>query len=67
MDKSFRICVRVNPEYDQPLIDILQTYNNRNLSQIVRKILRENLMSDISSNALSNTPKPNVTKWNFPK
>jgi hypothetical protein len=63
MDKSFRICVRLNPEYDQPLIEILQTYNNRNLSQIVRKILRDNLMSA----PLSDTLKPNITKWNFPK
>jgi hypothetical protein len=63
MDKSFRICVRLNPEYDQSLIEILKTYNDRNLSQIIRKILRDNLMS----NTLSDTPKLNITKWNFPK
>jgi len=53
-----RISFRLNPEYDYKLIEILKGYSNRNMSQLIRKILRDNLTCDsknvMSSNA-SNT------------
>jgi len=48
-----RISFRLNPEYDYKLIEILKGYDNRNKSQLIRKILRDNLIS-MSYNA-SNT------------
>jgi len=49
-----RISFRLNPEYDYKLIEILKGYSNRNMSQLIRKILRDNLTSNMSNNA-SNT------------
>jgi len=49
-----RISFRLNPEYDYKLIEILKGYDNRNKSQLIRKILRDNLTSTMSYNA-SNT------------
>ena len=41
-----RVSFRLNPEYDYKLIKILQSYNNRNMSQLIRKILRDSLISN---------------------
>ena len=49
-----RISFRLNPEYDYKLIEILKGYSDRNMSQLIRKILRDNLISTMSNNA-SNT------------
>ena len=43
-----RISFRLNPEYDYELIKILKSYSDRNMSQLIRKTLRDNLKSSIS-------------------
>ena len=48
-----RISFRLNPEYDYKLIEILKGYSDRNMSQLIRKILRDNLTCD-SKNVMSN-------------
>lgn len=56
MGKSFKISLRFNPEYDQFVINKLQSIkDNRNMSKILRKIIREGLSTiEIKqSNALS--------------
>jgi len=52
-----RISFRLNPEYDYKLIEILKGYSDRNMSQLIRKILRDNLTCDskLMSNNASNT------------
>jgi len=73
-----RISFRLNPEYDQELINRVKSYSNRNLSRILRKILREHLqyatLSNGSSAPLSEEKnkvieetKKEIPKWNFPK
>ena len=59
-----RVSFRLNPEYDYKLIKILQSYNNRNMSQLIRKILRDNLisntmLSDNAFNTIDNNKKIN--------
>ena len=53
-----RISFRLNPEYDYKLIEILKGYSDRNMSQLIRKTLRDNLKSSISlinnKNVMSN-------------
>jgi len=50
-----RISFRLNPEYDYELIKILKSYSDRNMSQLIRKILRDNLKSSLNSkNIMSN-------------
>ena len=53
-----RISFRLNPEYDYELIKILKSYSDRNMSQLIRKTLRDNLKSSISlinnKNVMSN-------------
>jgi len=39
-----RISFRLNPEYDQPLINELSKYSSRKLSMLIRKILRDSLV-----------------------
>lgn len=71
--KSFRINIRWNPEYDQEVINKLKAYSNRNLSKVLRKIIREHLTyPDNASSALSDKKvdkinKNETVKWNFPK
>lgn len=81
MGNSYRITIRFNPEYDKEIINKLQQYKDRNLSKILRKIIRENLencnncnlaapLSDIPAD-INYTPElqtkqDKVIKWNIP-
>ena len=40
-----RISFKLNREYDTELIQQLEKFKNRNLSQVIRKILRDNLVN----------------------
>jgi len=40
-----RISFKLNREYDTELIKQLEKYKDRNLSQVIRKILRDNLVN----------------------
>jgi len=40
-----RISFKLNREYDTELIQQLEKYKDRNLSQVIRKILRDNLVN----------------------
>ena len=58
---SHRVSIRFNPEYDQDLINKMKQYNNRNLSKILRAMIREGF------NKLNqNQNQPKIEKWNFP-
>ena len=67
-----RISFRLNPEYDYKLIEILKSYNNRNMSQLIRKILRDSLisntmLSDNVFNIADNNKKINKNETNKDK
>jgi len=55
---NYRVSIRFNSEYDQNLIDKMKQYNNRNLSKVLRAIIRE---------GFNNLSKSKIEKWNFPK
>lgn len=69
-----RISFRLNPEYDQELINRVKSYSNRNLSKILREHLQYATLSNKSSAPLSDVnnkekqeTKMEIPKWNFPK
>ena len=67
-----RISFKLNREYDTELIQQLEKYKNRNLSQVIRKILRDNLVNKNSEvedvfaedNPASNTDNVEIGKIN---
>ena len=59
---NYRVSIRFNSEYDQNLIDKMKQYNNRNLSKVLRAIIREGFNNLSKSNQQSK-----IEKWNFPK
>lgn len=78
MGNSFRVSFRLNPEYDQELIEKIKSYSRRNISKTLRKILREHLQYYNQSNTLfveksditikeNKKKKEKVVKWNFPQ
>ena len=58
---NYRVSIRFNSEYDQNLIDKMKQYNNRNLSKVLRAIIREGFNNLSKSNQQSR-----IEKWNFP-
>ena len=81
MGNSYRITIRFNPEYDKEIINKLEQYKNRNLSKILRKLIRENIknlencnltapLSDIPADINYipeiQTKQEKVLKWNIP-
>ena len=67
-----RISFRLNPEYDYKLIEILKGYSDRNMSQLIRKILRDSLisntmLSDNVFNIADNNKKINKNETNKDK
>lgn len=60
MGKSYRKTIRFNPEYDESIIKIMEQYKDRNLSQILRKIIRDALLSDNQTNNASDMEKVDI-------
>jgi hypothetical protein len=77
MDNNYRISIRFNSEYDYDVIKKLKSYNNRDLSRILRKIIREHLeynMADNNDDKMTDNladkieeKKERVVTWKFPK
>jgi len=72
MTKSYRVSFRLNAEYDQDLIDRLKQIENRNLSRVLRKIIRENIhkyetdnASDMKKHKIQGQTK--AIQWKFPQ
>ena len=74
MGRSYRVTVRFNPEYDDEVIKLLEQYKDRNLSKVLREIIRNNLLSAPLSAKMSDTnhapeiqtKQDKVIKWNIP-
>jgi hypothetical protein len=77
MDKNFRISIRFNSEYDYDVIKKLKSYNDRDRSKILRKIIREHLEYNVADNNDDKMAdnladkieikKEKIVTWNFPK
>jgi len=60
-----RISFKLNREYDTELIKQLEKYKDRNLSQVIRKILRDNLVnknSEVEDVFAEDKPASNTDK-----
>lgn len=66
MGKSFRVTIRFNPEYDTYTIQKIKSIKgSRQLSKILRKIIRDGLKDDIIDHALSDNKITEKFKLNI--